>query len=249
MARVGTPNWNLGTWLLNESPGAGSQTVDNNALNGNWLKLDKVGLEHNPDGTHKAAVIDCTNLKSTVADGVSIEQDGSTKKLKVKLLSITSGFLGAGSVIAGKLLGTGTGKVVDGTSIQLNGSNELEVKDGGISSAKIASNAVTTEKLEYKECVLLITQVSTLDPQLVVVKNTLGADFTAARASTGTHSVVASSAVLTNFKTSVITQSINGFFYATKASTSAINFFTKDTAGTLTDGLLSYHTMIIRVYP
>lgn len=159
MARIGTPLLNLGCWLDGENPGAGSQTVDNTGLNGNWIKLDTaVGMEHNPDGTHKPDKIDGPSLKTTVADGSSLEATGTPRKLQVKALGIqkghinsnvadadslqkngTSGALEIKTIKAGKLLGTGTGKAVDDSTINLNASNELQVKDLGIPMAKLAT--------------------------------------------------------------------------------------------------------------
>src|SRR3989304_9047637 len=120
MARLGTSNINLGTWLDGENPGAGSQSVDSTGLNGNWSKLDKFGVEHNADGTHKAAVIDGANLKSTAADGSTLEQDATTKKLKIKDLGVS------------------TGKIAD------NAVTTLKIADGQITAAKLAATQNVT---------------------------------------------------------------------------------------------------------
>ena len=167
MSRSTTPKLGLGVWDQNDKPGAGSKTVKtgNTGLNGDWLILDDaLGTQHNTDGTHKNDMIDGPNLKTTSADGSSIELAGSPLKLGVKLLGIqkghinsnvvdgvslqknpTSGALELLSVVAGKILGTGTGKAVDGSTIGLNGSNELEVKDAGITAAKLSHNNVRTK--------------------------------------------------------------------------------------------------------
>jgi hypothetical protein len=159
MARVGTPLLNLGCWLDGENPGAGSQTVDNTGLNGNWIKLDTgVGTGHNPDGSHKADVIDGPSLKTTTVDGTSLKATGTPRKLSVNELGIqkthinsnvpdgdslqknsTSGQLEIKTVKAGKLLGTGTGKAVDDSTINLNASNELQQKDFGTTMGKLAT--------------------------------------------------------------------------------------------------------------
>lgn len=167
MARVGTTNLNLGTWLDAENPGAGSQTVDNTGLNGDKIKIDvAVGAEHNANGTHKDDKIDGPSLKTTVADGSSLEATGTPRKLQVKALGIqkghinsnvadgdslqkngTSGALEIKTIKAGKLLGSGAGKAVDGTTIGLNGSNELEVKDDGITAGKISHDNTARKHL------------------------------------------------------------------------------------------------------
>lgn len=167
MARVGTPNLNLGAWTDNENPGAGSQTVDNTGLNGDKIKIDTaLGTGHNPDGSHKADAIDGPSIKTTAVDGSSLQATGSPRKLSVKDLGIqknhinsnvpdgdsivkdgASGQLKVNVIKAGKILGTGTGKAVDASSIDLNGSNELEVAAGGITSAKIAHDNTRTKIL------------------------------------------------------------------------------------------------------
>ncbi|MBY0316844.1 MAG: tail fiber domain-containing protein [Bdellovibrionales bacterium] len=55
----------------------------------------------------------------------------------------------AGSgLTGGTASGTATISVVtDGTTVEVNGSNQIQVRDGGITAAKIASNAVTTAKI------------------------------------------------------------------------------------------------------
>jgi hypothetical protein len=169
MARVGTPNLNLGTWTDNENPGAGSQTVDNTGLNGDKIKIDTaVGTGHNADGSHKPAVIDGPSLKTTAADGSTLELAGSPAKLRIKDEGITGIKLNASvvdndslqvsastgaktlqlkQVKAGKILGSGTGKAVDASTIGLNGSNELEVKDDAITSPKLSHDNTRTKIL------------------------------------------------------------------------------------------------------
>jgi len=159
MARVGTTNLNLGMWIDEEDPGAGSQAVDNLGLNGDKQKIDTaLGTGHNADGSHKADAIDGPALKTTTVDGTSLQATGTPRKISVKDLGIqknhinsnvpdgdslqkngTSGQLEIKAVKAGKLLGTGTGKAVDDSTINLNASNELQVKDLGITLGKLAT--------------------------------------------------------------------------------------------------------------
>jgi len=169
MARVGTSNLNLGMWTDGENPGAGSQSVDSTGLNGDKIKLDTaVGAGHNADGSHKANIIDGPSLKTTVADGSTLQLTGSPLKLNVKGDGIQGTHLNANvvdndslevsaptgtktlrikTIKAGKILGTGTGKAVDGVSIGLNGSNELCVLDYGILSTKLAHSNTRTKIL------------------------------------------------------------------------------------------------------
>jgi hypothetical protein len=78
------------------------------------------------------------------------------------------------TIVAGRILGSGAGKAVDGSSIGLNDSNELEVLEDGISTSKILIGAVTSEKLEFKLYAARLNQAGTNPPAATVIKNTLG---------------------------------------------------------------------------
>lgn len=134
-------------WTDGENPGAGSQSVDNTGLNGNWQKLDlAVGTEHNPNGTHKSDVITGANLKNTIVDGSTLEASAATgaKAFRVKDLGITSAKIAANAVIAGKLADGG----VDTTArIADNIISTAKIIDGAITSLKIGANAVVAGKL------------------------------------------------------------------------------------------------------
>jgi len=87
MSRSTTTNLALGVWDQGDNPGAGSKTVltGNSGLNFNWLQVDvTAGVGHNIDGTHKTDVIDGPNLKTTAADGSSLELSGSPLKLRIR---------------------------------------------------------------------------------------------------------------------------------------------------------------------
>jgi len=168
MARIGTSNLNLGTWAEGEHPGAGSQTeATGSGLNENWLVLDAaVGVGHTTAGAHKSNVITGANLVQTgtgkVADDSTLEF--AANMLQVKDAGISGAKLGLtaadgttlevassamrikdGGVIAGKLLGSGSGKAVDNVGIGLNGSNELQLLDDGITASKICHDNARTK--------------------------------------------------------------------------------------------------------
>jgi hypothetical protein len=99
MSRVATTFLNLGTWREDENAGAGSQTIDNNFLNGNWIKIDTaLGTGHNADGSHKAGVIIGTNLASSVVDDSSLEYYSTSHYIRVKALGIIHSLLGLAAV-------------------------------------------------------------------------------------------------------------------------------------------------------
>ena len=90
MPRVGTPNLNLGTYLDGEYPGAGSQSVDNDGLNGNVIKLDRaVGTEHNADGSHKANVIGTTQIVNSAVTAAKIA-DANVTTAKIADANVTT---------------------------------------------------------------------------------------------------------------------------------------------------------------
>jgi hypothetical protein len=135
MSRVGTTFLDLGKYLDGENPGSGPQDgTPTNGLNGDKDKIDlAVGTGHNADGTHKAAVIDAANLKSTVPDGSSLEQDATSKKLKIKALGVATEMLADDAVTKAKIAADTAGAGlkqntdgslspdVDGTTITVNG--------------------------------------------------------------------------------------------------------------------------------
>jgi hypothetical protein len=166
MARVGTSNLNLGTWTLNEHPGAGAQGSDSNLLNGNWYKLDvAVGVGHNADGSHKSNVIGANQISTGVRDGTSIIGGGGSalsintggvqkshlntnvadattieKDASVGLRIVALGVTGA------KLKQTGAGAVVDESTLEFS-SDKMRVKDGGLAGVKLAQGNNRTKIL------------------------------------------------------------------------------------------------------
>ena len=143
MARIGTPNLGLGTWLDGENPGAGSQTVNNTGLNGNWIKLDIViGVGHNADGSHKAGIINTIQIV-----------DAAITTPKIADANVTTPKIADGAIITVKIADQAvtTAKIADGAV----GTTELldaavttpKIVDQGVTTPKIADGAVTAAKL------------------------------------------------------------------------------------------------------
>jgi len=142
MSRVGTLFLNLGKWLDGENPGSGPQDgTPSDGLNGDKDKIDvAIGTGHAADGSHKAAVIDATNIKSTAVDGSTLEQDVTTKKLRVKDQGIGTAKLADDSVTKTKLAAdtAGPGIVqntdgslspnVDNSTIGVNAGGQIYLK-------------------------------------------------------------------------------------------------------------------------
>lgn len=249
MARVGTPNLNLGTFVDGENPGAGDQVTDNTGLNGNWIKIDTaIGAEHNTNGTHKDDKIAGSSLKAAIADGSTLEFSAPTgaKVIRVKDAGITA----AKMVNAGVFTGD-AGSTFPVVTIGAGAITATKLASDAVETAKIKDANVTTEKLEYKEYVGTITQVGTAAPVVTEIKNTLGITFTPSRTGVGYYYLTASSAVFTANKTVSFLSNrddVVGDRYIFHYSTSIIKLAT-NIAGTPTDGVLSSCAILIRVYP
>jgi len=139
MARVATTYLGLGKWLDGENPGSGPQDGTlSDGLNGDKNKIDvALGTGHNTDGSHKSAVIDGAQLKSTCVDGSSLEQNATTKKLNIKALGVVAAMIADDAVTKAKLASDTPGAGlkqntdgslspdVDGTTITVDGSGKL----------------------------------------------------------------------------------------------------------------------------
>lgn len=172
MSVINTTNLALHTYEEGENPGAGSQTVQGGGgLNDNWLILDAaVGTQHTAAGAHKSDVITGANLVGTggtnVADGSTLEFSASTgtKVLRVKDGGLTKAKLATsvadastieldatnglqvkdGGITGAKLKQTGTGAVVDETTLEFS-SDEMRIKDAGVTGAKISHDNTRTK--------------------------------------------------------------------------------------------------------
>ncbi len=143
MARVGSTNHNLGMWLDGENPGAGAQDADSLGLNGNVFKIDRITSKLAADGSLAAAAVLPANLDATVVDGVTLEQDGTTKKLQVKGLGIAAAQIAADAVTTVKIL---DGNVTEAKIGALAVTNAKLAVDS-VSSPKILNEAVVTAKI------------------------------------------------------------------------------------------------------
>lgn len=177
MARVGSgDSFDIAVWTQGEHPGAGTQDFtdfNDKGLGGNFKRLwraIKTVLAY--DGSLNTNIVDGANLKSTVADGVTMEQDSVTKKLQVKAGGIGTTQLAADAVTKEKVDAgvAGAGMVqnvdgslspkVDGVTVHLNASNELEIVGDGLARlrqiyssqavAAVTAGATPTE-LEWAE--------------------------------------------------------------------------------------------------
>ena len=236
-----TPSGFLNTYDELEDPGRGSKIVPGDGFNSNPIVLDSAVFgAHNLDGSHQAAVIDGINLKSTVADGSTIEQDSSSHKLKIKLLGIVAGLLAPGCITAGKILGTGTGKAVDNLSIGLNANSELELKEGGITSLMLG----------YREYRALLTQLGENAPVPVILNNTLAGTPVWYYGHTGVYYMYMSGAFPANRTEILIGPSGGlGHVFAWRPDADIIGIHTTNLSGVDTNQIMQLETSFaVRVY-
>ncbi len=156
MARLGTPNLGIGTWLDNEYPGAGSQTVANTGLNGNWLLLDAaVGTQHNADGSHKPNIIKGSNLVQSGADSVvdGVTLGFNSNKMEAKDAGITyakiQNISAPNKLLGRKTAGAGATEEIsiDGNTLEIHATNGLQAKDLGVTAAKISRDNTRTKQV------------------------------------------------------------------------------------------------------
>lgn len=144
MARVGTTNLNLGTWTDGENPGAGSQTIDNTGLNGNFIKLDTaIGTGHTTAGAHKEDSIHKAALHSDVVDGSTLEKDAVNEYLKVKALGITAAQIATDAVETAKIKDAN----VTAAKLATDSVETAKIKDANVTAAKLVDASITVTKL------------------------------------------------------------------------------------------------------
>jgi len=263
MARVATSNIALGTWLDGENPGAGSQSVDSTGLNGNAIKIDTaIGAEHNADGTHKAAKIDKGNLKTTVADGSTLELH-ATNGLQAKDAGITAAKLASNAVETAKIKDANvtaaklaaSAIAIGGTAIQAGALKAADFGASAVETAAIKNANVTTEKLEYKELVGYLNQAGTGNPTLQIIKNTLGEDPAPARYAVGVYYLNTTGAIYTSKAKTFIIIMGNAYDNATtfgqwvSTTNVTVNTHSIGASPAAADSLLRDTMIMIRVYP
>ena len=121
----------VNTWTDGDAPMAGSQTADSSGINGNWWKLAEkmAALFELPATTLKSAIINGAQLKTTVFDAVTLEQDSSTKKARIK----------DGGVVIAKC---GT-DLTDGSTLEQDGTTKkIRAKTKGITATQVSDNNV-----------------------------------------------------------------------------------------------------------
>jgi hypothetical protein len=122
MTRIQHNSW-LYHWDAGDNPGAGTKGADSTGLNGQWYKIDVAVLtEHTSAGAHGSNVIHKGNLHTDVADGTTIERDG------------TNGL----QIVAGG---------VDTTQLATDAVTTIKITDANVTTPKIANLNVTTGKL------------------------------------------------------------------------------------------------------
>lgn len=265
MARIGSNDWlDVGTWADEEDPGAGAQDFVNGhtgtGLNGNWVKIWKaITSFFNGYGIVKDGVIDKNHLKTTVADGSTIERH-ATAGLRVMAAGIGTNQIANAAVTQQKIANSAVGAnqiaddAITAGKIAAGAVDDTALQAGSVTNTKIAAGAVTTDKLEYKEYVALVSQLGTDPPIVTVVRNTLGDMPVWSRTSPGFYDFALDGAFPVQ---KTVWQATNGSAFAVIALThyagvqapNGIQMRVYNSGGTLSDNILLNATIIIRVYP
>jgi|GEM_PF-4608604 len=227
-------------------------THKNDVIDGNSLKAsaaDGSTLEFsNSSGSKvlrvKNAGITLAKLNSNVADGVYIQLGGGG--LTIPSTSLLGTQMANHTIGAAQLDTISAYRVNDGTTIDVNGSFQLEVANNGISAAK----------LEEQLYIALVTQLGTAAPTVTVVRNTFVAGAPVmSRVSNGYYNATLTGA-FTNLKTTAsltFGDQQTGLgsclkTFASRTSGNAVSFGVDDgTNGH--DSFLSNALLIIRVHP
>jgi hypothetical protein len=150
MARIGSgDSFDIGIWQKRDNAGAGSTSFSvftGKGLNDNFIRLWRaIKTVLNADGTMASAVVDCTNLKSTVPDDSTLEQDAGTKKLKIKALGVDTAQLKDDAVSTAKI----ADDAITSALIADNAVLTAHVADGNITHVKLAADAVESDNISH----------------------------------------------------------------------------------------------------
>jgi len=140
MSRSLTTDGMIANWDDGDNPGAGTKDVNITSggvgLNANFNQLkDYIKSAHNNDGSLKQDIVDGENLKTTVADGVTLQK--SNNKLKIVDNSIT----------ATQLKTTTGSEAVTTATIRDGAVTSEKINDGAVITAKLGNAAITLAKM------------------------------------------------------------------------------------------------------
>jgi hypothetical protein len=136
--------------------------------------------------------------------------------------------------------------------------DSTKIANGAVTNAKIATNAVTGDKIPdsaispskfaFKQFVGKISQSGTLAPTVAVISNTLGGTVVWSRVGTGYYRGTLAGAFGTNSAIVFITKGLGAGFAFGLAGGDTVDIYSFNSAGTLSDDVLSGGSLLIQVY-
>jgi len=241
---------------LNELDIQSLRLNDKIRIDNSWWNINKV-IDYDANGTS------LTKVELISVDG-EIElvpfQTGNGTPLEDTIVAVSSDSViktrtQQSNVILGDADVKGRGNVV-GQNVKavVEGNGQTLSEDGIVTKnlqvETINGQSVTTALPTYTKYIANISQVGTNDPTLIILENDLG-DLVFTRAAIGRYEATLTGAFPTQGQVylMIANSQVDTYLRIFWTSTDTIEIRTLDFANVLTDGLLDYNTLEIRVYP
>jgi hypothetical protein len=241
---------------LNELDIQSLRLNDKIRIDNSWWNINKV-IDYDANGTS------LTKVELISVDG-EIElvpfQTGNGTPLEDTIVAVSSDSViktrtQQSNVILGDADVKGRGNVV-GQNVKavVEGNGQTLSEDGIVTKnlqvETINGQSVTTALPTYTKYIANISQVGTNDPTLIILENDLG-DLVFTRAAIGRYEATLTGAFPTQGQVYLMVSNsqVDTYLRIFWTSTDTIEIRTLDFTNTLTDGLLDYNTLEIRVYP
>ncbi|NBW38852.1 MAG: hypothetical protein EBR30_28325, partial [Cytophagia bacterium] len=241
---------------LNELDIQSLRLNDKIRIDNSWWNINKV-IDYDANGTS------LTKVELISVDG-EIElvpfQTGNGTPLEDTIVAVSSDSViktrtQQSNVILGDADVKGRGNVVGQNVKAVVEGNGQTLSEDGITTKNlqvetINGQSVTTALPTYTKYIANISQVGTNDPTLIILENDLG-DLVFTRAAIGRYEATLTGAFPTQGQVylMIANSQVDTYLRIFWTSTDTIEIRTLDFANVLTDGLLDYNTLEIRVYP
>jgi len=242
---------------------------DLNELDIQSLRLnDKIRIDNSWWNINKVIDYDANGTSLTKVELISVDseielvpfQTGNGTALEDTIVAVSSDSVirtrtQQSNVILGNADVKGRGNVI-GQNVKavVEGNGQALAEDGittkNLQIETINGQSVSNALPTYSKYIALISQTGTNDPTLSILENDLG-DLVFTRAAIGRYEATLTGAFPTQGQVylMVANSQVDTYLRIFWTSTDTIEIRTLDFTNTLTDGLLDYNTLEIRVYP
>jgi len=242
---------------------------DLNELDIQSLRLnDKIRIDNSWWNINKVIDYDANSTSLTKVELISVDseielvpfQTGNGTPFQDTIVAVSSESVvrtrtQQSNVILGNADVKGRGNVINqNVKAVIEGNGQALSEDGIITKnlqiETINGQSVTTALPIYSKYIALISQTGTNDPTLNILENDLG-DLVFTRAAIGRYEATLTGAFPTQGKVYLMVSNsqVDTYLRIFWTSANTIEIRTLDFTNTLTDGLLDYNTLEIRVYP